>query len=225
MGIQKKLLKVLKSDEANAAAAVGITGVSIANPVAGLFLTAAHEIAGLADEKRIDAIIRGLSTELNQEKQINQLYGYVEKSEENAFYVANTLRKALLADSLIACTVMGRILARHVKDGCKYDQDDNIIFHALENATDDDIRHFYRVMKEYKHDKETFRILLTDIDVSLSSSMDWCEYNRIFRGPSGGITWEDIEDEGFDTSHGPTNAAEKLFEYVESVKHVLDYGA
>ena len=49
MGTQKKLLKVLKSDEANAVAAVGITGVSIANPVVGLFLTAAHEIPGLAD--------------------------------------------------------------------------------------------------------------------------------------------------------------------------------
>ena len=136
--VQKKLLKILKSDEADAAVTVISAGVSVVNPLTRLFFTAVQQIGNLADEIRIDAVVRGLSTELNQEKQINQLYGYGEKSEENAFYVVNTLRKALLTNSLIACTIMGRILACHAIDASKYNQDDDIIFHALENATDDD---------------------------------------------------------------------------------------
>lgn len=110
MGIQKRLLEVLKSDKTNALTTVAIAGISVKYPIAAAFLTAAHEVAGLADEMRIDAVVKGLSTELDQEEQINTLYYYVEKSEGNAFYVANTLRKALLADSQIACTIMRKCL-------------------------------------------------------------------------------------------------------------------
>ena len=221
--VQKKLLKILKYDEVDAALTVGTAAVSVAKPLAGFFLTAAHEIAGLADEMRIDAVVRGLSTELNQEKQINQLYGYVGKSEENAFYVVNTLRKALLADSLIACTVMGRILAKHVNDGSSYDQNDNIVFHALENATDDDIRIFVKIMKEYRTEKGPFRIPDDKKDVNMQSAIEWCVYSRLFYGPSGGISWVMSEDEGYDTTHSPTSAGNRLMEYVESVKQILEY--
>ena len=210
-----------------ALATTAIAGTSVANPTAGVFLTAAHEIAGLADEIRIDAVIKGLSTEFNQEKQINQLYNYVKKSEENAFYVSNTIRKALLSDSLISCVIMGRMLARHMGEDSKYDQDDNIIFHALESATNDDIRQFYQVMKEFKTKNENGNVVFHIPDDVLkepvfSSSLDWCVFNRIFNGTSG-VLWG-IEGQDYDDSHSPTSAAEKLFGYVDSVKQILEYG-
>ncbi len=224
--VQKQLLKILKSDEADAAITVGITTVSAVNPLAGILLTASQQIGNLADEIRIDAVIKGLATDLNQEEQINRLYEYAKKNEKNAFYVINTLRKALLADSLIACTIMGRILASHVSDNSKYDYDDNIIFHALQNATDDDIRQFYKVMREYKSDDEegncVFHIPIELIrETGLSSSLEWCVFNRIFTGTNG-ILWGKIGQD-FDDSHSPTSAGFKLMDYVESVRQVLEY--
>ena len=224
MEIQERLLELLKTDEAKALANVGIAGISVKYPIAAVFLTAAHEIAGLADKMRFIAVAKGLSTELNQEEQINILYNYVDKSEENAFYVANTLRKALLADSQVACTIMGKMLACHAKQGNAYDQDDNIIFRALETATDEDIRLFTKAMQEYKTPKGTFRIPLDELDSHLFATMGWGEFNRLFYGPSGGIAWTDADDAGFDTSHSPTAAAERLFEYISSMKQILEYG-
>ena len=73
MEIQERLLELLKTDEAKALANVGIAGISVKYPIAAVFLTAAHEIAGLADKMRFIAVAKGLSTELNQEEQINIL--------------------------------------------------------------------------------------------------------------------------------------------------------
>ncbi len=227
MKIQKRLLKALKSNEVKAVGEVITTGVSAANPIAGAFLTAANEIAGLADEVRIDAVVKGLSIGLNQEMHTNQLYGYVEKSEENAFYVSNTLRKALLSDSPIACTIMGIILACHVNDGSRYSQDDNIVFHALENATDQDIKMFVRIMKEYKtksdEGDDVFHIPNEIMEqAEIKTTLDWCVFNRIFNGISG-LTWGE-EGQDYDDSYSPTSAANKLFEYIDSVKQVISYG-
>lgn len=224
MGIQESLLTILRTDKVKALATVGIDGLFVNNPTVALFLTAVNEIAGMADEVRIHAVIKGLSTDLNQEQQINILYNYVEKSEENAFYVSNTLRKALLADSIIVCTVMGKMLASHVKRGSVYDQEDNIVFHALETATDEDIRLFMKLMQEYKSPKGMLRIPLAEMDSHLYATMGWCESNRLFYGPSGGISWGGFGDEGFDTSHSSTSSAERLLEYVSSVKQILEYG-
>lgn len=227
MEIQAKLMKLLKSTKANIVADVGIAAVSAADPLMGVILTAAHDIGDLADEFRINALIKGLSTGFNQEKQINQLYNYVEKSEKNAFYVTNTLRKALLSDSPIACTIMGRMLACHIEGGTVYTQEDNIIFHALENATDYDIRQFYKVMNEYKENDEAGDVVFhipNEIfnNSDFASSLNWCVLNRIFNGISGAV-WVK-EGQAYDNSHSPTPAANRLFEYVDSVKQVLRYG-
>ena len=168
-------------------------------------------------------MIKGISTELNQEKQINQLYGYVENSEENAFYVANTLRKALLSDSPIACTIMGRILARHVSEGSTYDQDDNIIFHALENATDQDIKQFVNVMKYSKTDRGTFRIPCDDMNPEFKSFLEWCVYNRIF--VSRMAEWEEIDDGVLDinTYYYEANPASVLLRYIDGANQTWNY--
>lgn len=223
MGVQERLLEVLKSGKTKAVVNVGTAAISVRHPIGAIFLTAAYEIVSLADEVRIDALVKGLSTELNQEEQINSLYSYVEKSEENAFYVANTLRKALLVDSPLACMIMGKMLAYHAKIGSSYDQDDNIVFHALETATDEDIRLFTKIMQEYKTTDGRFRIPLDNLNTNLLATMGWCETNRLYFGPSGGISWGEFGDDGFDTSHSPTSAAERLFQYVCSVKQVLEY--
>ncbi len=224
--LKEKLLRVIKSKEANAVATVGITGVSGANPLAGIFLTAIHEIAELADEARVDAVIKGLSVGIDQEKQINQLYNYVEKSDECAFYVANTLRKALLSDSPVACTIMGRILACHVNEDTVYTQEDKIVFNALENATDSDIKQFRNVMKNYSatNDKGNTVFHIPNEVINQSDfriSLDWCVFNRLFEGVPG-ISWA-VTGQNYDDSYSPTPAACKLLDYIESVRQVLNY--
>ena len=145
------------------------------------------------------------------------------KVKKMLFYGANTLRKALLTNSPVACSVMGKMLACHANQRSIYDQDDNIIFHALESATDDDIRTFMIIMQEYKTSKGSFRIPLDELDASKLATIGWCEANRLFYGPGGGITFGDSGDNQVDTSHSPTSAAERLFEYVDSVKQLLGY--
>lgn len=224
MDIKDKLLELLKSKEAELVSDVTVAGVSAANPVAGVFLLAAQEVGKLADEKRIDAIMKGLSTGLNQEMRINQLYNYVSESEENAFYFSNTLRKALLSDSTIACTIMGRMLATHMDDGSVYTQDDNIIFHALSSATNQDIRGFMRILKKYRTENDELQILKAELeDEETQTSLDWCVFNRILGGAIG-IQMEDM-DSDYDDNYSLTSAAIKLYEYADSIKQVIDYSS
>ena len=226
MDIQGKVLTILKSNEADALANVGIAGTAIFKPEAAALMTVAHEAMHIVDEVRIKALLKGMSTGFNQEKHINQLYSFVEKSEENALYLVNTLRKALLTDSLIACTIMGKMLSLHMDNKRAFDQDDNIIFRALENATDDDIRIFYRVMNEYLTKNEDGHDIFSIPNIVInnpgfSSALDWCVFNRIFNGTSG-VRWI-VDGQDYDVSYSPTSAGHRLREYVYSVRQVLNY--
>ena len=142
MVYKKKLKKILKSTEFETALSLLNTIGSSLDSVAPSFLSIAQKMGAVADEIKMKALLRGLASGLNQETQVNKLYTYVDDNEENSFYISNTIRKALLSNSPIACTIMGRILSNHINEKHVYSQDDIIIVHALESATDYDIRSF-----------------------------------------------------------------------------------
>ena len=170
--IIEKLSYIIKKPEVQSGLSIAASSFSLANPLAGAVISAFKEVSSIADEIKGRYILNGLASGLNQEKFVNELESYVNSNDENAGFVANTLRKALLADSPIACTLMGRILADHIKEKKPYDQYDVIIIHALESATDDDLRAFQNMMSGYNG---------KNIVVSSQNTVEWCFINRIFQ--------------------------------------------
>ncbi len=219
---QAKLLEFIKSSAGQTTAEIVASGASVVNPLFGVLISAAKDIAGLADEIRINALIKGLSTELNQEQQINLLYRYIQSSEEHAFYVSNSLRKALLSNSPIACAIMGRMLARHIASNTSYDQDDKIIFQALENATDDDVQMFYDFMNEYNSIADKPKTIPFELLNKYSVIENWCEFNRIVRHNMSVDNYG--EEVVFNENFSLYSAALRLMDYIESIRQLLDYG-
>ena len=106
--MKDKLLGILNRPEVKASFSTVVAGVSAVSSQMGVVLTAFKEVASIADEAKGQRIVRGLASGLNQELFLNEIQNYIHSSDKNASFFANMLRKALLAESPIACTLMGR---------------------------------------------------------------------------------------------------------------------
>ena len=106
---------------------------------------------------------------------INKLTSYVSENEDNAFRVVDTIRKAILSDSTVVCVLMGKILGDHVDGGIKYDYADKVVVHALENAIDEDIITFRKMVSEI--DSEGKMKGRSEFDMCI----DWWISNRLGR--------------------------------------------
>ena len=112
----------------------GLEVLSNACPGAGLVSTLIEgfrNASAISDEIKINHFIKGMASDsnFNREKYTNLLYKYLQ-DEDNAFYVSNLMRKAVLSDSRKVCTAMGRILADNVNNEKKFTTED-IIGNAL----------------------------------------------------------------------------------------------
>lgn len=174
-------------------------------------MLAIKEATSFADECRLSYIIHGLASGLDVETFTNDLWNYVSKDEEKAFRVANALRKSLLMDSPIACSLMGEILTDHVEKDTHYDREDNIIVHALETATDDDLICFRKMMRTVKDNK---------IDIIDQVTVDWAEANRLFKinNPHMG-EWQGLLS--FEPEYIPEPAAYKMMNYLDKIKQLF----
>ena len=206
--MKDKILSILNRPEVQAGLSTTSEGISISNPVAGAILTAVKDVASVADEVRVQRIIKGLASGLNQEMHMNELKSFIAASDQNALFIANALRKALLSDSLIACTLMGRIIADHASKKTPFDQYDAIIIHAVEDATDDDLREFYHIMN-------TLRDGFVETENKLTS--DWGTNCRLFRN-NDKRSWEETLT---GPKRVPTEAATRLMEYLDEVRYCL----
>ena len=226
MRVKENLLRIFKGKEFNTALAAVGTGTSVSHPLAGAIIQLFQQFTSVVDEVKINNVLRGLATGIDQERLINQLYNYVSESDENAYYVANTLRKALLSDSPIICCVLGRILSDHVDKNLKYDHSDMVIIHALENATDADLRLFKSLMSSEVFrlsPKDQIEYLYKEIsnNPSVQDCIDWCVYNRILKSTTADVVGEELI---WGPSYACTETAERLYKYINSVWQVFSYG-
>lgn len=182
MEIKDKVLELLKKEEVQSGLSLVSQGASIGNPQLGALVEILKEAATISDEIRVKSILKGLASGLNQESYTNELYNYIKVSNENAINVVNTLRKALISDSEIVCVLMGRILADHMHSGEKYQKSDVLIFHALENATDDDLLCFWKMFKNLKDD-------YLPNDKIYSDCVEWGISNRLLAGIPESISY------------------------------------
>ena len=208
-----RIIALFEKPEVQVAITTAATGAELINPAAGVIATLFHEVANIADELLAKRIIKGLASGLNQEKFTNELRNYVSASEENAFHIANTLRKSMLSNSPKACVIMGRILADHVSNQESYDANDIIIVNALEHATDDDLWKFRRMMEL----SEGEEVLIKELEENLLACLEWCVAYRLWdkQNPLRGGTLY------LNGGAKPNPAAFKLIKYMDEVRQLF----
>ncbi len=207
-----QIISVLEKDEIKSGLTLAAEGLSLGNPVVGIVTQAFFDIVTIADRIKVQRILKGLASGLNQETFTYELLSYVRESDEHASYVANMIRKAMLADSEIVCVLMGRIMADHIASREKYDKFDVIIIHAIGAATDNDMKCFYKMMRLV--DKEEL-----PNDDEYADCIEWGLANRVFKREDGErAKGEKIE---FYDYVAPKEAAYKLFNYLEEIKQLI----
>ena len=216
---------MLQTPGGESAVAIVGAGIGIEHPFVGAIIGAFNGITNAIDAFKINHLLKGLDTRLNQETQINQLYSYVSKDTNKAFYVANTLRKALLMESPIAITLLGVILSEHVASGDDYTQADLIIGRALDVATDFDLRQFREIMQKYVPDgskeEQEIQILKEEMNASVKSTCEWCVYHRIFTKDI--LKWNENEAIEFNDDYSTTSVSFALMNYMKRINQVFCY--
>ncbi len=216
------IIRAIKGELEAPETGIVATGVSFANPGVGAAIAIAKETASAVDQWRMNWLIKGLSTRLNQEKQINLLYQYVRNNKENAFWVASSFRKVSLMESPIAITALGVLLSKKISSDQPFSQNDAIASKALENATDWDLKRFIEIMKLYVDDKKNISIPTELMAEKYESTCNWGLYNRLFIAKYGEYD-EETEGLTLDSTYKAASPAYCLLAQLNEIKQVFDY--
>ncbi len=212
---KEQVLSLLENKDVQSALSVASTGLSIGSPITGAVLKVFSETIALSDEIKMRYILFGLASGFNQETFINDLKTYVSSSDEHAERITNTLRKAMLANSEMVCILMGRILADHIKPQREFDRLDNIVFHALESATNIDLIQFRDMVKS----SQEGYIMEPD---KYSDCIEWCLSTRLC------LEYQPLESEDelidFSIRIKLKDAAYRLSNYLEEIKQIFRDG-
>lgn len=207
--------------------AVGAVG--IVNQIAGVAAGIGDSIVEQWNTFKFSLLLNGLSTGLNVEKRLNQLYNFVTDSSEKAIHVANLFKQTVNAECPKACVIYGLILADHVEKNTAFTHDEMIVCKALANATDYDLENFKTIMEKYTQprssgDRVVFPEGFSEIE-SYATTCDWAVFNRIFISRMG--EWEKLGEGTLDisTHYYTGNPAPVLLEYIKKARQVWNYGS
>ena len=233
MGEKKDLTDVfdaiqnaLDTSTGEACKELAVSAVSITNPVLGTVIN-----LGLQhfNEIKLRFLLKGLASGLNIETRLNQLYAYVKGSVSRAFAVANTFRETIAANSPHICMLYGIILSKHLgEQETDFSQDDIIVCHALENASDHDLDIFYEIMTNCLTKDKKVEYHKRDIQKYEKTCL-WCIYNRLFR--QGGYTIGELsgdyssvaDDEVINTCQYADSSAELLMNLIYDLRQIWTY--
>lgn len=200
---------------------VGMLGVH--DPMTGVAMGAINRFISDYNSYKLSLLLKGLSTNLNMEKCMNELYNYVSKSDENAINVANVFKEAINAESPKVCLIYGLIIADHLDGNNGFTQEELIVCKALENGTDNDLCLFKDIMDLYliKEDNDRESIVLpSNIENNYIITCDWCLYNRLF-------IMESVKVENTTLINGrfyyTTTPAKILLKYINDLSRIWNY--
>lgn len=205
-----KLIAILNDEKVQGALSIGADITAVGNPVGAVVVTAFKEIASISDEIRCRYILQGLASGLNQEKFTNELITYVKASEDNASHVSNTIRKAMLSESPIACALMGHIMAVHIADKKPFDREDVIIVHAVGSATDEDLTDFIKMMQKVSDEG------IIAVRTEFVACADWCVSSRLCKENKMSYQ-QNTETLELFTGIMPGSAAKRLVKYLDDM--------
>lgn len=202
---------------------VGVVGTC--NPVAGIVAGTINSVITDYNTYKLTLLLKGISTGLNIETRMNELYNYINQSEENAINVANIFKKTINAESPKVCLLYGLLIADHLESSNSFTQEELIVCKALENGTDFDLCIFKDIMEQYTKDEETERksiVLpsgLKNRDEYITTC-DWCVYNRIFVMENVKCENSILKYNRFYYASAPANI---LLKYINDLHRVWDY--
>lgn len=185
------------------------------------------QILSLADQMKLDGIIRGLSDGLNIETRMNELYSYVENNREHAFLVSENFRKVMLSGSTITCCIMGVMMADLSSEKRDPTQCEMIIMRALDSFTDYDIHYFKEIIDNTYIGKTDDGIKYIDVSAfpedkksEYMMTLDFCKQNRIFKSNSV------VTDDGSFIANAAIvdNISDMLYTYIDRAKRQMSYG-
>lgn len=181
--------------------------IGVVNPVAGAAISIVAEGAKKVDEYRITHLIESLGKGLNEETLRNMLISYVRDNENRAMYVIDTFRKALLQDSLIAISLMGFILAENMNSDKEPSYIQQLIYRALVNATDEDLKIF--------RDLYIKSVVKNENNLSASEirTCRWCVQSRLFD--------EHIIEFNAEERYTNTEVSDCLYKYTNKIPSYL----
>lgn len=107
----------------------------------------AYGIYKISNKIKIVHALKGLAGDSDVESSIYALRNYV-NSPDRSFYIATAFRKIILSNSKIAATIIGYMLGEISNKAREFTNEDIILFNALENMSDFDIRNFKDIMNE-----------------------------------------------------------------------------
>jgi len=209
----------------------GVIGVlGIAHPVAGVVADVGNNLLSEYNDFKLSQLLMGLSTGLDIEMQLNELYNYVASSPEKAVNVANLFRKTINAECPKVCIIYGLILANHVANNTDFTQDELIVCRALENATEFDLKNFKEIMENYLRTTSKGNMIAFPEDFpaldNFTTTCEWGLYNRLF--VSHAFEWGDTGDGGgtldMDTYYYAGKPASVLMNYINDARQTWHYG-
>ena len=206
---------------------IDITEAATLWPEIGAIFEGISMIANASNTKKLHDALRALSKNENIEKSLNELYGYV-SNEERALYVSTAFRKIILSNSKIAAAIIGLMLGEIKLENREFNNDDAILFNALETMTDFDIRNFKSIMEgDFIATDNTGRQYF---DVSLFPddkredyllTLTFGERNRILSSFHQTLKDGKIQ---FSTFYQTNKFSDILLKYINKVNQIINYG-
>lgn len=222
------LSNVLDTPTARMVRSGSVGALGTVGPVAGVLGSVGDQFLSQYNTFKLDFLLKGLATGLNMEARLNQLYTYIQSSEEKAIIVANLLKKTINAECPKVCVIYGLVLANHVAANTKVTYEEMIVCRALENATDYDLMHFKEIMDRYlKPEEDEMRVVFPNDFEALAeyiTTCDWCVYNRLF--VSRILEWDNVMEEtlGIKTHYYVAKPAAVLLQYINAARQTWHYG-
>ncbi len=220
-----RISKITNKPELSAIRELTVGVIGTCNPVAGVIAGTINSVISDYNTYKFTLLLKGISTGLNVETRMNELYNYINESDENAINVANIFKKAINAESPKVCLLYGLLIAEHLDGSNSFTQEELIVCKALENGTDYDLSIFRDIMEQYVKDEEPERksiVLPSSIEnrESYITTCDWCVYNRIF-------VMENVKCDNstliYDRFYYVSAPAYILLKYINDLNRVWDY--
>lgn len=208
--------------------------IALSDPVAAVVVKGINSFIDEFDNYKLNNLLLGLSSNLDTEKKLNELYNYVKSNPDRAFKVGNIFKQNINSATPVVGVLYGHIISNHIGENeHDFSQNELIVCNALSTATDFDIKNFKVLMdKCVKVGPEENRFIgypLDDNDIqkdilNLETTCSWCAYNRIFQYSPMRWSSFDKNEKVQVSNYVVLNPADILYEYVKGIGRVVKYG-
>lgn len=185
--IAEKMKDILEEIKGYGIVEYGASLLEFGLPQYTIFIETVKQLGGMADQIKLNCIIKGLSEGKNVETRMNELYTYVKNNKEHAFLVSDSFRKMMLSNSTIACCIMGIMLGDFAAENRNPTQYEAIIMRALSTFNDYDIIYFNEINNIVIIEIENGTKYVDcskfpdDKKEEFMLTLDFCNNNRIFK--------------------------------------------